>query len=516
VGAYPRGVVGAHSHGDDTRREDYSSIGVHSRSAIPLTIHTPPRAFTAPNPIHTYAQPGTSDAIHTLAFAETRPGTSDAMHTLYGIGTSDAVHTHSFTEARPGTSDAIHTLYNLGTSDGVHTHSFTGARPGTSDAMHTVDGLGTSNGVHTHSFTEEARVGSGVIVSSTSTKSLASAPTRVRRHSATARTAFARDDTGGEAYTSTANSVPQRSGHFTAASLLPSRDDTGGEAYTFTATSVPQRSGHFTAASLLPSRGLITAGVAFPRSDTGGGRRDAHIGGEDCNAKPRVRHSASASRLLSQGSVTPGVAFPPDGTAMLGRWVNLHREQQTIPQGQSSIPPKSFSTPTANGRSAPRSGSARDVGRGAGSHTPSTASESSSKRIGALTPGGGPAVLRHPSVSRQKPATGAPTPPRWGLKPAAAKGPTIQIAESTYSNSAASSAAAVWGRNAQDSVAGASRRHNIELAAAWGCGAHENGAGGVGVNSVVVNTAQSVSWSKAAEEKEVMARLVAEWALARR
>jgi len=57
---------------------------------------------------------------------------------------------------------------------------------------------------------------------------------------------------------------------------------------------------------------------------------------------------------------------------MLGGWVNPHREQQTIPQGQTSIPPKSFSTPTANGQSAPRSGSARGVGRGAGSHTPST------------------------------------------------------------------------------------------------------------------------------------------------
>jgi len=38
---------------------------------------------------------------------------------------------------------------------------------------------------------------------------------------------------------------------------------------------------------------------------------------------------------------------------MLGGWVNPHREQQTIPQGQTSIPPKSFSTPTANGQSAP-------------------------------------------------------------------------------------------------------------------------------------------------------------------
>ena len=35
---------------------------------------------------------------------------------------------------------------------------------------------------------------------------------------------------------------------------------------------------------------------------------------------------------------------------MLGGWVNPHREQQTIPQGQTSIPPKSFSTPTAKAR----------------------------------------------------------------------------------------------------------------------------------------------------------------------
>ena len=33
---------------------------------------------------------------------------------------------------------------------------------------------------------------------------------------------------------------------------------------------------------------------------------------------------------------------------MLGGWVNPHREQQTIPQGQTSIPPKSFSTPRVN------------------------------------------------------------------------------------------------------------------------------------------------------------------------
>jgi len=35
---------------------------------------------------------------------------------------------------------------------------------------------------------------------------------------------------------------------------------------------------------------------------------------------------------------------------MLGGWVNPHREQQTIPQGQTSSPSKSFFTPTAKAR----------------------------------------------------------------------------------------------------------------------------------------------------------------------
>jgi len=80
---------------------------------------------------------------------------------------------------------------------------------------------------------------------------------------------------------------------------------------------------------------------------------------------------------------------------MLGGWVNPHREQQTIPQGQTSIPPKSFSTPTANGQSAPGSGSARGVGRGAGSHTPSTASESCAQRS---SPPKAAASLEHVSI----------------------------------------------------------------------------------------------------------------------
>jgi len=38
------------------------------------------------------------------------------------------------------------------------------------------------------------------------------------------------------------------------------------------------------------------------------------------------------------------------GPYMLGGWVNPHREQQTIPQGQTSSPPKSFFKPTAKAR----------------------------------------------------------------------------------------------------------------------------------------------------------------------
>ena len=82
---------------------------------------------------------------------------------------------------------------------------------------------------------------------------------------------------------------------------------------------------------------------------------------------------------------TPSATQEGPGTGklwidMLGGWVNPHWEQQIIPQGQTSIPPESFSTPTANGQSAPWPGSARGVGRGAGSHTPSTASESFSQK----------------------------------------------------------------------------------------------------------------------------------------
>jgi len=58
---------------------------------------------------------------------------------------------------------------------------------------------------------------------------------------------------------------------------------------------------------------------------------------EDKPPQTRRPHSA-AGHLQLVLSYTP---------TMLGGWVNSHREQQTIPQGQTSSPPKSFFTPTA-------------------------------------------------------------------------------------------------------------------------------------------------------------------------
>ena len=48
----------------------------------------------------------------------------------------------------------------------------------------------------------------------------------------------------------------------------------------------------------------------------------------------------------------PASSFPVSKARapMLGGWVNPHRGQQTIPQGQTSSPPKSFLTPTAKAR----------------------------------------------------------------------------------------------------------------------------------------------------------------------
>jgi len=45
------------------------------------------------------------------------------------------------------------------------------------------------------------------------------------------------------------------------------------------------------------------------------------------------------------------IEAPANGRCMLGGWVNPHREQQTIPQGQTSKPAQIF--PHANGQSAP-------------------------------------------------------------------------------------------------------------------------------------------------------------------
>jgi len=91
-------------------------------------------------------------------------------------------------------------------------------------------------------------------------------------------------------------------------------------------------------------------------------------------------NSNNTYRVKTSGSPEINSWKGESRTCMLGGWVNPHREQQTIPQGQTSISPKSFSTPTANGQIAPWSGSARGVGRGAGSYTPSTASETDSTR----------------------------------------------------------------------------------------------------------------------------------------
>ena len=57
--------------------------------------------------------------------------------------------------------------------------------------------------------------------------------------------------------------------------------------------------------------------------------------------------------MLYCGSPSSVYCPPAPAKPMLGEWVNPQREQQTLPQGQTSIPPKSFSTPTANGQSAP-------------------------------------------------------------------------------------------------------------------------------------------------------------------
>jgi len=62
------------------------------------------------------------------------------------------------------------------------------------------------------------------------------------------------------------------------------------------------------------------------------------------------------------------------GTFMLGGWVN-RTQRATHYTARSNIEPAQIVL-HANGQSAPRSGGVRDVGRGAGSHTPSTALES--------------------------------------------------------------------------------------------------------------------------------------------
>ena len=70
-------------------------------------------------------------------------------------------------------------------------------------------------------------------------------------------------------------------------------------------------------------------------------------------------------------NLAPHTNMPVEFVSMLGGWVNPHRA--THYTARSNIEPAQIFL-HANGQSAPRPGGARDVGRGAGSHTPSTAS----------------------------------------------------------------------------------------------------------------------------------------------
>ena len=73
----------------------------------------------------------------------------------------------------------------------------------------------------------------------------------------------------------------------------------------------------------------------------------------------KQKHFSTASTGHSRGIrwCPPPLARFGEGTyetptlyTVLGEWVNPHRERQTIPQGQTSSPPKSSLTPTAKAR----------------------------------------------------------------------------------------------------------------------------------------------------------------------
>ena len=57
----------------------------------------------------------------------------------------------------------------------------------------------------------------------------------------------------------------------------------------------------------------------------------------------RANPRATASPLLNQ-------PLHQNSESLVGRWVNPHREQQTIPQGHTSSPPKFVCPPTAKAR----------------------------------------------------------------------------------------------------------------------------------------------------------------------
>jgi len=60
-----------------------------------------------------------------------------------------------------------------------------------------------------------------------------------------------------------------------------------------------------------------------------------------------AKERAPALSEFCVASASPPSLKENNNAHMLGGWVNPHREQQTIPQGQTSSPPNSFFTPAA-------------------------------------------------------------------------------------------------------------------------------------------------------------------------
>jgi len=80
-------------------------------------------------------------------------------------------------------------------------------------------------------------------------------------------------------------------------------------------------------------------------------RREVAAFGGDPSRLSIFGHSSAGSLVLLH-ALMPSSAGLLEGvlSGMLGGWVNPHREQQTIPHGQTSSPPKYFFTPAAKAR----------------------------------------------------------------------------------------------------------------------------------------------------------------------